>query len=220
MNLANCETFHPRNFCRLRYSYDCKYWLFISLEEAALLSKIKMVLLKIRLLYHTYSDSEVSISKIKSFDDMWCRQQSSSQLHTSLLPDTAGNGTVNAQVFFANFMLLNGWLFLWSIISHIKYPANRLYHNRLQRHLVPISMFWSSTTNSQHSLTLSKHSLLMTRDSIVFSVKHKLQQCHNGNNSILASIWWILLSNVNESGQWYNNIMALASPCTHENFSC
>ena len=33
----------------------------------------------------------------------------------------------------------------------------------------------------------------MTRDSIVFSVKHKLQQCHNGNNALystLASLWW------------------------------
>jgi len=54
-------------------------------------------------------------------------------------------------------------------------------------------MFWSSSTNWQHSLNPYKHSLLMTRDSIVFSVKHKLQQCHNGNKALystLASLWW------------------------------
>ena len=79
------------------------------------------------------------------------------------------------------------------IISHTKFLANKLYHNRPQRHLAPISMFWSSSTNSQHSLNPSKRSLLMTRDSIVFSIKHKLQQCHNGNNALystLVLLWW------------------------------
>ena len=79
------------------------------------------------------------------------------------------------------------------IISHTKFPANKFYHYRPQCYLVPISMFWSSLTNSQHSLNPFKHSLLMTRDSIVFLVKHKLQQCHNGNNALystLASLWW------------------------------
>ena len=103
------------------------------------------------------------------------------------------------------------------IISHTKFPANKPYHNRPQCHLVSISMYWSSSTNSQHSLNSSKHSLLMIRDSIVFSVKHKLQQCLNGNNALystLASLWWsetyfypISMSLVSD-----NNIMALALP--------
>ena len=78
---------------------------------SALVPINKMVLLR----HDYYITHTVTVKfpyKIKSFDDMWCRQQSSSQLHTSLLPDTAGNGTVNTQAIFADFMLLSGCLLL------------------------------------------------------------------------------------------------------------
>ena len=125
----------------------------LCLQEAALLFKIEMVLLKTRLLYHTYS--EVTIHKIKSFDDMWCRQQSSSQLHTSLLPDTASNGTVNTQVVFADFMLLSGCLLLqrdW-IVSENK--INKMHYLIHFKDSKPVcltfdSQYWRYRTNFVH----------------------------------------------------------------------
>jgi len=80
---------------------------------------------------------------------------------------------------------------LWHCITTASYHT--LSSQQIISTTTIVGMFWSSSKNSQHSLNPSKHSLLMTRDSIVFLVKHKLQQCHNDNNALhstLVLLWW------------------------------
>ena len=79
------------------------------------------------------------------------------------------------------------------IISHTKFPTNKLYHDWPKCHLVPISMFWSSMTNSWHSLNPTKHSLLMTRQhcfSLWRTSFNNATMVTIALYSTLALLWW------------------------------